>query len=153
MALARARTMALDLGQRRIGVAVSDELGMTAQGLETIQRQRLSQDLQALAKLAREWGAARWLLGLPRQMNGEEGTQAQAARRFGAALLRHTHLPLEYWDERLTTVEAQRLLRAAGSSLGQRQRAVDKMAAVILLQAYLEHERNKEVSAPLIVEE
>lgn len=132
------RIVALDLGQRRIGLAMSDPLRVSAQGLPTLQRQGKGADLRALAALAAEHGVGLWLLGLPRHMSGEEGQQAAAARLFGARLQRHTGIAVEFWDERLTTVEAERVLKSAGASLAQRRRAVDQMAAVLLLQSYLD---------------
>lgn len=135
------RILALDLGQRRIGLALSDPLALSAQGLPTLPRRRLHDDLDALLALARLHSVRLWLLGLPLQMNGEEGTQARAARRFGDALTRHSHLPVQFWDERLTTVEAARVLSLASSSLSQRQRALDRMSAVILLQSFLDRVR------------
>ncbi|MGH9412289.1 MAG: Holliday junction resolvase RuvX [Terriglobales bacterium] len=135
------RIAALDLGQRRIGIALSDPLGISAQGLPTLQRQDMGTDLAALAAVAHAHQVALWLVGLPLHMSGEEGRQAQAARRFGAALARHSRLPVEFWDERLTTVEASRVLDAAGSSLDQRRRAIDRLSAVILLQSFLEARR------------
>lgn len=132
------RIVALDLGQRRIGLAMSDPLRISAQGLPTLQRQGRGADLRALAALAQEHGVGLWLLGLPRHMSGEEGRQAEAARAFGARLQRHTGIAVEFWDERLTTVEAERVLKASGASLAARRRAVDQMAAVVLLQSYLD---------------
>ncbi|HWG36151.1 MAG TPA: Holliday junction resolvase RuvX, partial [Terriglobales bacterium] len=92
----------------------------------------------ALQALALEHHASMWLLGLPRLMSGDEGRQAALVREWGTALARFTHLRVEYWDERLTTVEAERVLRSASSTRLQRRRAVDKMAAAILLQSFLE---------------
>ncbi|MGH9483170.1 MAG: Holliday junction resolvase RuvX [Terriglobales bacterium] len=136
--MARRRILALDVGERRIGLAVSDPLGLTAQGLPTLERRNRRADLEALAGLGREYQAGLWLLGLPRHLSGEEGAQAAKVRHWGDALARHTHLPVEYWDERLTTVEAGRVLRAAGSSRQATRRAIDRLSAVILLQAYLD---------------
>ncbi len=141
MELSPGRVLALDLGQRRIGLARSDPLGISAQGLPTLQRQRFGEDMAALAALAQQHQVKLWLIGLPRHMSGEEGRQAQAARRFGAALTRHTGVPVQFWDERLTTVEAQRVLTEAGASLSTRQRAIDRLSAVVLLQSYLDAQR------------
>ncbi|MGH9487365.1 MAG: Holliday junction resolvase RuvX [Terriglobales bacterium] len=147
-----ARILALDLGQRRIGMAVSDPLRLSAQGLETLQRRSLGQDLAALAALAAHYQSGLWLLGLPRHMSGEEGVQAKAARQFGAALGRRTGLAVEFWDERLTSVEANRVLRTADASLDQRRKAVDRMAAVILLQSYLDRAAAVGINPPGIVD-
>src|SRR6185437_6894755 len=132
------RILALDLGARRIGIALSDPLGLTAQPLATLERRSRHADLLALQALAAEHQAALWLLGLPRHMSGAEGRQAALVREWGSALSRFTHLPVEYWDERLTTVEAERILHAASSSRLQTRRAVDKIAAAILLQSFLD---------------
>lgn len=126
------------MGQRRIGVACSDGLGITAQGLPTLERSNRQEDLAALAELARAHGAGLWLLGLPRHLSGAEGRQAEAVRRWGETLGRHTHLPVAYWDERLTTVEAARVLHAAHASRTAQRRAIDRLAAVILLQSFLD---------------
>jgi putative Holliday junction resolvase len=133
------RILALDLGQRRIGLAVSDAMGWSAQGLPTLERRDRAADLAALAGLAREHAVGTWLLGLPRRLSGAEGPEAVRTRAFGAELQRHTRLPVVYWDERLTTVEAARVLREAGSSRQQERRAVDRLAAVLLLQSYLDY--------------
>ena len=130
--------MALDLGQKRIGLAVSDPLGLTAQGLPTLTRQNRHLDLDALLRLAGEYQVGVWLLGLPRHMSGDEGRQAVHVRRWGESLARHTRRRVEYWDERLTTVEAGRVLRSAEATLAQRRRAIDRLSAVILLQSYLD---------------
>lgn len=133
-----ARILALDLGRRRIGLAISDELGRTAQGLETLIRSNLREDLERLAALAAARGAARILIGLPLHLNGREGSQAAGAREFGRRLERRTGLPVVYWDERFTSVEAGRVLRASGISIRKRAQAVDRLAAVILLESYLD---------------
>jgi putative pre-16S rRNA nuclease len=105
------RILALDLGKRRIGLAVSDELGITAQGLETLERKNLRADLDALARLARE---------------------------FAASLEKRTGVAVRLWDERLTTREAARVLRSSGIGIEKRARAIDRLSAVILLQSYLD---------------
>ena len=134
----KGRILALDLGERRIGLAVSDALGVTAQGLETMERTRsLRRDLDRLGEIARSREVSLALIGLPVQMSGEEGTQAARAREFGRKLHDRTGLAVEFWDERLTTREAGRILRAGGVSMGKRARAVDRLAAVIILESYL----------------
>ena len=132
------RILALDVGRRRIGLAVSDELGITAQGLATLERTRLREDLAALAHLAAERGARRFLVGNPVNMSGREGRQAAWVRQFAEALRARTGLEVQLWDERLTTVEAQRVLRASGIGIEKRARAIDRLSAVILLQSYLD---------------
>jgi putative holliday junction resolvase len=132
------RILALDVGKRRIGVAISDELGLTAQGLETLQRKNNREDYAALARVAVEKQASMILVGNPVNMSGREGRQAEWVRQFAEALSARTGLPVKMWDERLTTVEAERVLRQSGISIQKRARAVDRLAAVLLLQNYLD---------------
>ncbi len=132
------RILALDLGARRIGVAVSDPLGITAQGLETIQRGNGRGDMEILQRLAKQYEVGLVLVGQPLHMSGAIGTQAQKAEVFAAQLRRRLGLEVSLWDERLTTAQAQRVLKSSGVSLEKRKRAVDRMAAVILLQSYLD---------------
>jgi putative holliday junction resolvase len=139
--MSHGRVLALDLGKRRIGLALSDELGITAQGLETLQRSNIREDLARLAELASEKNVALILMGNPLHMSGHEGRQAEYARDFGERLREETGLPIEYRDERLTTVEAQRVLRQSGISIQKRAKAVDRLAAVILLESYLDSQR------------
>ena len=134
----RPRILALDLGKRRIGLAISDPLGITAQGLPNLERSNKRADLAALAILAHERGVGKILMGNPMNMGGAEGRQSAWVRDFAAALERSTGLPVEFWDERLTTVEAHRVLRASGISIEKRAAAVDRLSAVILLQSYLD---------------
>jgi len=136
--MVQGRILALDLGKRRIGLALSDELGLTAQGLETLQRTNLRADLAHLAKIISERNVGMILMGNPLHMSGHEGRQAEHAREFADRLHAFTGLPVEFWDERLTTVEAQRVLRQSGISIEKRAKAVDKLAAVILLESYLD---------------
>jgi putative holliday junction resolvase len=132
------RILALDLGKRRIGLALSDELGITAQGLKTLERTNIRQDLAHLAKLASEHNVTLILMGNPLHMSGREGRGSEHARDFGARLEALTSIPIQLWDERLTTVEAQRVLRESGASIEKRARAVDRLAAVILLESFLD---------------
>jgi putative Holliday junction resolvase len=132
------RVLALDLGKRRIGLALSDELGVTAQGLETLQRTNIREDLARLSQLASEKNVILLLMGNPLHMSGREGRQAEYTRDFGERLRAATGLPVEFWDERLTTVEAERVLRQSGISIQKRAQAVDRLAAVILLESYLD---------------
>jgi putative Holliday junction resolvase len=132
------RILALDVGKRRIGVALSDGLRLTAQGLETIERKNNREDLSALARLAAEKNVSLVLVGHPLNMSGTEGRQAEWVRRFAEDLATHSGLAVKLWDERLTTKEAERVLRASGISIEKRARAVDRLSAVILLQSYLD---------------
>lgn len=133
-----ARILALDLGKRRIGVAVSDELGLTAQGLDTIERTNTREDYAVISRLASEKGVAMILIGNPIHMDGREGRQSEFVRRFAEGLEARSGLPTRLWDERLTSVEAGRVLRQSGIGIEKRARAVDKLSAVILLQSYLD---------------
>jgi len=132
------RILALDLGKKRIGLAVSDELGLTAQGLVTLERKNKRVDLAAIAQLANAKGVTLILLGNPLHMSGHEGRQSEWVRDFAGALAAHTGIPVKLWDERLTTVEATRVLRQSGIGIEKRAAAVDRLAAVILLQSYLD---------------
>jgi putative Holliday junction resolvase len=134
---AAARVLALDVGKKRIGLAVSDALGLTAQGIETLQRTRIRDDLARLEELCAHWNVQTLLVGEPLHMSGAESRQSEYTREFAARLADHLHLPVIFWDERLTSVEAGRLLREGGASLEQRKRAVDRLAAVLLLESYL----------------
>ena len=133
----RTRVLALDVGKKRIGLAVTDELGITAQGLETFQRTRIRDDLDGLKELAKERNVGSLLDGKPLHMSGSESRQGEYTREFAERLSRHAQLPVVYWDERLTSVEAERVLREAGASLAERKKAVDRLAAVLLLESYL----------------
>ncbi len=132
------RILALDLGKKRIGLAISDPLGITAQGLPNLNRTNKRADLAALADLAVAREVGRILLGNPIGMRGKEGRQSGWVREFAAELEEHTRLPVKLWDERLTSVEAGRVLRASGISIEKRAAAVDRLSAVILLQSYLD---------------
>ncbi len=132
------RILALDLGKRRIGLALSDELGITAQGLETLHRTRVREDLARLGELIRENNVSLILMGNPVHMSGQEGRQSDYSRTFGERLKASAGVDVKLWDERLTTVEAQRVLRESGISLQKRNQAVDRLSAVILLESYLD---------------
>jgi putative Holliday junction resolvase len=133
----KGRILALDLGKRRIGLALSDPLGITAQGLPTLQRVNIRTDLAELDRLAVEHDVQLFLLGLPLHMSGDEGRQSQHAREFGARLAEWTGREVRLWDERLTTVEAQRVLKSSGISIAKRAQAVDRLSAQILLDSFL----------------
>jgi putative holliday junction resolvase len=132
------RILGLDVGSRRIGVAVSDPLGITAQGLETLERKNKRQDLAHLGEVIREYQVQEIVVGLPLRMSGVEGTQAEKIRAFAEGLRKQFGLPVHLWDERLTSAEANRLLRETELSIKKRGRAVDKMAAVLILQGWME---------------
>ena len=138
----RPRVLALDLGKRRIGLALSDPLRITAQGLPTLERTTIREDLAALARLVEEREVGLILMGYPVHMTGREGRQAEYTRDFAERLTAETGVPLRYWDERLTTVEAQRVLKSSGISIAKRAAAVDKLSAQILLQSFLSAKSN-----------
>jgi putative Holliday junction resolvase len=131
------RIAALDVGEARIGVAVSDELGMTAQGIGVVRRVGGRRDLDAVATLLGPYTPERLVVGLPLNMNGSEGPQAARVRRFGTEVAAHLGLPVEFWDERLTTVAAERTLLEADMSRRRRRQVIDKVAAVLILQGWL----------------
>ena len=133
-----ARIMALDVGARRIGVAVSDPLRITAQGLDTIQRQNKRRDLEALRRLLSEYQIREVVVGLPLRLSGAEGTQSEKMRLFADDLHRHFGVIVHLWDERWTSTEANRLLRETDLSIEKRAKAVDRMAATLILQSWLE---------------
>ena len=132
------RILALDLGKRRIGLAISDPLRITAQGLPNLVRTRIRDDLDALEQLVREREVGLILLGNPINMRGTEGRQSGWVREFADAISKRTGVPVKLWDERLTSVEAGRVLRESGISIEKRAAAVDRLSAVILLQSYLD---------------
>lgn len=132
------RAMGLDVGTKTVGVAVADELGLTAQPLTVIRRSNLKADLAELVKLASEREVDRFVLGLPLNMDGSEGSRAQTTRRFGDALAKASCLAILYQDERLTTVAAERALLEADVSRGKRREVIDQVAATIILQGWLD---------------
>ena len=136
-----ARILALDFGSRNIGLAVTDELGLTAQGLPTLRRSNKRSDFDHLRRAIRQYGVAELVLGLPLRMSGDEGVQAEKVRAFADELRRRFKLPVHLFDERLTSVEANRLLRETEMSIRRRAEVVDQMAAVLILQGFLEHRR------------
>ena len=141
------RVLALDVGKKRIGLAISDELGITAQGLETLERTRIRDDLENLKQIATQWNAKMLLVGSPLHMSGSESLQSKYTREFAERLQQYLRLPIIFWDERLTSVEAERVLRETGASLQQRKRAVDRLAAVLLLESYLANQQTQSDSA------
>jgi putative Holliday junction resolvase len=131
------RVAALDVGEARIGVAVSDALGITANGIGIVRRVGGRRDLEALAEMLAPYEPTRLVVGLPLSLDGTEGPQAAKVRAFATRAAEHLGLPLEFWDERLTTVEAERVLIEADVSRRRRRDLVDKVAATIILQGYL----------------
>ncbi len=134
------RILGLDVGTKTIGVAVSDEMGWTAQGVTTLARRGRDADLAALRRLAEEWGVERIVVGLPRNMDGSLGPAARSVLEFADAVKVALGLPVVTWDERLSTVAATRTLLEADVSRRRRKAVVDKLAAVFILQGYLDRQ-------------
>ncbi|MBI5546894.1 MAG: Holliday junction resolvase RuvX [Deltaproteobacteria bacterium] len=133
-----ARAMGLDVGDKTVGLALSDALGITAQGLPTVQRKSLEADLDAIMAICRENDVERLVVGLPLNMDGSEGPRAEICRRFGDRLSERSGLPVEYWDERLTTAQAERVLLEADLSRRKRKKVIDRLAAQVILQAWMD---------------
>ena len=128
----------LDVGSRTIGIACSDALLMTAQGIETIRRTSLEKDFNRLQELISEYEVHELVVGMPKNMNGTKGERAEKTEEFVAKMKEVIDLPVTYWDERLSTVMAERQLIAADVSRKKRKSVIDKMAAVVILQGYLD---------------
>jgi len=136
------RVLGIDLGSRRIGVAVSDGLGLTAQPQATLARHGGSRDITAIAAAVKDNDAERIVLGLPLDPEGGEGDAARRARDFAAKLVQALHLPVELIDESFSTVEAEAVLLAADVSRKRRKQVVDKMAAAVILQRWLDQQHS-----------
>jgi putative Holliday junction resolvase len=132
------RVLALDVGDRRIGVAVSDELGVTAQGVTTIHRRSWAADLAEIARLVEQWGAESVVVGWPLTLEGTVGPRARIVQDFIKRLERVVRIPITTWDERYSTVTAERVLLDADLSRAKRRQVVDKTAAVVILQHFLD---------------
>jgi putative holliday junction resolvase len=132
------RILAIDYGSRRMGLAVSDPLGITAQGIETLQRKNKRMDFAHLQRIIVDYQVREIVLGLPLKMSGEHGPQAEKVAQFAEELRQKFNLPVHLWDERLTSAEANRVLREAELSIQKRSRAVDRMAASLILQSFLQ---------------
>ena len=135
------RLLGLDVGSKTIGLAVSDPLGITAQGLPTYRRQNKRLDFEFLANLVAQFEVREIVVGLPLRMSGAEGTQSEKMRLFAEELRKRSQLPVHLWDERLTSAEANRLLRETDLSIEKRGKAVDRMAAILILQGWMESRR------------
>jgi putative holliday junction resolvase len=137
------RYLALDVGSKRIGIAVSDELGLTAQPVLTLERRRKTRDdLRSLARLARRYNVAGIVVGHPLHMSGEQSPRASRTRAFALELGELAGLPIHMWDERLTTKEAHQILYTTGHARQQHHRVVDQVAATLILQSFLDERRN-----------
>lgn len=133
------RLLALDVGAKRIGLAVSDPLGITAQGLETLHRKNKRTDLEKLALVIRDYNVAEIVVGYPLRMSGSASAQTGHVEAFAQEMEKKFGLPVHRWDERLTSVQAGRVLRESNISIEKRAKAVDRLAAVLILQSFLDH--------------
>lgn len=136
------RILALDVGTKTVGIAVSDELGWTAQGLVTLkieENKPTSHIYEQIAKLVDEYKVEKVVVGLPKNMNGSIGPRGEACQQFANELAEHIPCSIVMWDERLTTVAAEKMLISADVSRKKRKKVIDKMAAVMILQGYLDH--------------
>lgn len=132
------RILALDVGSKTIGRAVSDPLGITAQGLETIRRKNKRTDFEQLERTIAEYGVREIVVGYPLRMSGMAGSQSLKMQEFAEELRRRFGLPVHLWDERLTSAQANRLLRETEMSIRRRAQVVDRLAAVLILQSFME---------------
>jgi putative Holliday junction resolvase len=132
------RILGLDVGARRIGVAISDPLGLTAQGLATLQRRNRRFDLSEIRKLIEEYGVREIVVGNPLRMSGQSGTQSEKMAAFSTLVRETFSIPVHLWDERLSTAEAHRLLDETEIRDSRRKAVIDKMAAVLILQSFLD---------------
>ena len=143
------RIMGLDYGSKTVGVAVSDPLGLTAQGIEIVRRKsenKLRQTLARIEEIAKEYGVEKIVLGFPKHMNNDIGERAEKSLEFKEMLERRTGLPVVMWDERLTTVEADRTMMETGIRRENRKEYVDMIAAVFILQGYLDYLSNQQAT-------
>ena len=141
------RILGLDFGSKTVGVAVSDGLLLTAQGVETIERKdenKLRKTCARIEELIAEYEITEIVLGLPKNMNNTEGERVEKTKAFGEMLERRTGLPVHYWDERLTTVAAEQILMESGVRRENRKAVIDKVAAGLILQGYLDYLKTKE---------
>jgi putative holliday junction resolvase len=134
----RGRILGLDVGSKTIGLAVSDPLGITAQGLDTIRRKNKRLDFEQLAHIVEQYDVREIVVGYPLHMSGAAGTQSEKMVQFAEELRRHFNLPVHLRDERLTSAQANRVLREAELSIRRRSQAVDRVAAVLILQSFLD---------------
>lgn len=136
------RILGLDVGQKTIGVAVSDPLGFTAQGITTIRREKKSKDIEELKKICDEYKVETIVIGLPKNMNGTIGFAGEKIQEFSELIKEEIGIKIEFWDERLTTVAAHRAMLEADLSRGKRKKIVDKIEASYILQGYLDRISN-----------
>lgn len=139
------RFMGIDYGTKTIGVAISDPLGWTAQGIEIIKRTNIDKDIRSLVKLVEEYDVQEIVVGFPKNMNNTIGPMAEEAQKFSELIHKKIALPVHLWDERWTTMEAERMLVSADISRGKRKKVIDKVAAVLILQGFLD-KKNREAT-------
>lgn len=132
------RVLGLDVGSKTIGIAVSDPLGFTAQGLTTVRRKNKRLDFEQLYRIIAEYQVSEIVVGYPLRLSGNEGIQSEKMRLFAEELRKKFGLPVHLWDERLTSSQANRILRESEISIKKRGEAVDRMAAVLILQSWME---------------
>ena len=137
------RILAVDLGTKRIGIALSDPLGLTAQPVPTLKAGGWETNVAAVGRIAAERGARALVVGLPLRMSGRPGPEARRAERFAEALREKTGLPVRTWDERLTTAASEKSLIEAGKSRKKRRAAIDSIASILILQSYLDYLNNQ----------
>ena len=137
------RALCLDLGSKRIGVAISDPFGLIGQALETIASTNLERDVLKVLEIVKNYDVTEIVLGLPYNMDGSEGPQVEKVRKFKTMLTEKVSVPIFEWDERLSTVAAERTLLEADMSRARRRKVVDRLAAALILQGYLDHRRNE----------
>lgn len=140
------RLLGLDVGDRRIGMAISDDLGLTAQGLSTLERRNRRVDMASLQEIITSRQVEGIVVGMPRNMDGSYGERAEITERFIQLLEQTYHLPCIRWDERLTTRQAERVLRSMQQHRRKRKAVRDRIAAQLILQSYLDYQRARAVS-------
>ncbi|HXY03342.1 MAG TPA: Holliday junction resolvase RuvX [Terriglobales bacterium] len=138
------RILGLDVGSKTIGLAISDPLGITAQGIETIRRSNKRADFEQLDNVIRKHDVRELVVGYPLRMSGSEGTQAERMQRFAEDLRNRFQLPVHLWDERLTSAQANRVLRETDMSVKRRGQVVDRLAAVLILQSWMDARSNSQ---------
>lgn len=132
------RILGLDVGEKRIGIAISDEICLTAQGLDVIERKKNGEDINKIGEIVSQYDVKKIVVGLPKNMDGSLGPSGKAVKKYARELENTLGVELEFWDERLTTVAAERMLIEADVSRKKRKKVIDKMAAVLILQSFLD---------------
>lgn len=137
------KTLSLDVGDKYIGVAISDDLGIIAVGLEVIKREYLKKDIDRIKAIIDENGVEELVIGLPKKLNNEIGIQANKTIAFAESVKENIDIPLHMWDERLTTAEAERMLISMNITRKKRKKVIDKVAAQLILDSYLQFNKNR----------